>query len=87
VTIIWSLLGKFADLMLGKLFAIAVPAGAIIGGFTERVLGRNSNPSRQASAGVGGALLGGIAASALKGDRRSPICIEFAIAMVWKPTT
>ena len=49
----------------------AVPAGAVIGGFTGLVLGRNSNPGRQAAAGVGGALLGGLAASALEGDRRS----------------
>lgn len=49
----------------------AVPAGAILGGFTGLVLGRNSNTGRQAAAGVGGALLGGLATSALEGDRRA----------------
>ena len=49
----------------------AVPAGAVLGGFTGLVLGRDSNPGRQAAAGVGGALLGGLAASALEGDRRA----------------
>ncbi len=49
----------------------AVPAGAVLGGFTGLVLGRNSNPGRQAAAGVGGAVLGGLAASALEGDRRA----------------
>lgn len=49
----------------------AVPAGAVVGGFTGLVLGRNSNPGRHAAAGVGGALLGGLATSALQGDRRA----------------
>jgi hypothetical protein len=46
-------------------------ACAIIGRLTGRALGRNSNPGRQAAARVDGALLGGIAASALWIDRRN----------------
>ncbi len=49
----------------------AVPAGAIVGGFTGLVLARGSNPGRQAAAGIGGAALGGLVASALEGDRRA----------------
>lgn len=47
------------------------PAGAIVGGFTGLVLARGSNPGRQAAAGLGGALLGGLVTSALEGDRRA----------------
>ena len=49
----------------------AVPAGAIVGGFTGLVLARGSNPGRQAAAGIGGAVLGGLVTSALEGDRRA----------------
>ncbi|MBT8146472.1 MAG: hypothetical protein KJN90_06425 [Gammaproteobacteria bacterium] len=49
----------------------AAPAGAIVGGFTGLVLSQGSSPGRRVAAGVGGAALGGLAVSALEGDRRA----------------
>lgn len=49
----------------------AVPAGAVVGGFTGLVLSRNASPGRRVAAGVGGAALGGLVTSALEGDRRA----------------
>jgi outer membrane lipoprotein SlyB len=45
------------------------PAGAVVGGFTGLVLSRNSSGSKQVASGIGGAVLGGLATSALEGDR------------------
>ena len=49
----------------------AAPAGAIVGGFTGLILSQGSSPGRRAAAGIGGAALGGLAVSALEGDRRA----------------
>lgn len=49
----------------------AVPAGAVVGGFTGLILARDRNPGRQVAAGVAGAALGGLVTSALEGDRRA----------------
>jgi len=49
----------------------AVPAGAIVGGFTGLVLARDRNPGRQVASGIAGAALGGLVTSALEGDRRA----------------
>lgn len=48
----------------------AAPAGAMIGGFTGMVIGRNRSPGRQIVTGLGGAAVGGLATRALEGDRR-----------------
>lgn len=47
----------------------AAPAGAMVGGFTGLVLSRNSSGRKQVASGIGGAVLGGLATSALEGDR------------------
>lgn len=49
----------------------AVPAGAVVGGFTGLILARDRNPGRQVAAGVAGAALGGLVTAALEGDRRA----------------
>lgn len=49
----------------------AVPAGAIVGGFTGLVIAHRSSPGRQLASGVAGAALGGLAANAMGNDRRS----------------
>ncbi len=49
----------------------AVPAGAIVGGFTGLVLSSGSSRGSRVASTVGGAALGGIAAAALEGDRRA----------------
>jgi len=49
----------------------AVPAGAIVGGFTGLMLSRNSSAGRQIAAGAGGAALGGLITHALEGERRA----------------
>lgn len=45
------------------------PAGAMVGGFTGLVLSRNSSSNKRIASGIGGAVLGGLATSALEGDR------------------
>ena len=45
------------------------PAGAMVGGFTGLVLSRKSSGAKQIASGLGGAVLGGLATSALEGDR------------------
>jgi outer membrane lipoprotein SlyB len=45
------------------------PAGAVVGGFTGLVLSRNSSGGKRVASGLGGAVLGGLATSALEGER------------------
>ena len=47
----------------------AVPAGAIVGGFTGLILSSGESSRRQVGSAVGGAVLGALATSALEGDR------------------
>ena len=47
----------------------AVPAGAVVGGFTGLVLSRNKSTRSQVASGVGGAALGALATRALEGER------------------
>lgn len=47
----------------------AAPAGAVVGGFTGLMVGRNKSTGRQLATGAGGAVLGGLAVRALEGDR------------------